>query len=213
MTEQEAREAVIQTARSMSATGLSYGTSGNVSARVDGGMVITPTGVPYMDLNPAKISFVGNDGSLRDGELKPSSEWHFHLAIYNARQDVGAIVHTHSEFATALSCTGQGIPAFHYMVAVAGGRDIRCSPYATFGTDELASHAVNALEGRKACLLGNHGVIACGAHPAGALNLAWEVEHLARQYTHALAIGHVNYLSDKQMDVVIEKFKSYGQQR
>ncbi len=212
MTEDDAREAVIQAARGMSASGLSFGTSGNVSARVAGGMVITPTGVPYLDLNLARITFVSADGTLRPGELKPSSEWHFHLGIYNARPDVHAIVHTHSEFATGLACTGQGIPAFHYMVAVAGGRDIRCAPYATFGTDELAAFAVDALKDRFACLLGNHGVIACADNTSAALALAWEVEHLARQYGHAKAAGQINFLSDEEMDRVLEKFKSYGQQ-
>ena len=213
MTEVAARKAVIKAAQEMSASGLSPGKSGNVSARVPGGMVITPTGVAYDELTPDKISFVAMDGSTRSGELKPSSEWHFHLAIYAAREDVNAIVHTHSEAATALACAGQGIPAFHYMVAVAGGVDIRCSPYATFGTEALAAYAVEALEDRTACLLGNHGVIACGATPEKALALAREVEVLAAQYARALAIGGVKILNDVQMREVLEKFKTYGQQK
>jgi len=212
MSEQDAREAVIKTAQEMSASGLSPGKSGNVSARAAGGMLITPTGVAYAELTPEMISFVAMDGASRTGELKPSSEWHFHLGIYQARKDVGAIVHTHSEAATALACTGQGIPAFHYMVAVAGGTDIRCAPYATFGTEALAVHAVEALKDRKACLLGNHGVIACGDTPAAALALANEVEALAVQYGRALLIGGVRILTDTQMREVLEKFNTYGQQ-
>lgn len=212
MTEENARTAVVGAARKMAAIGLSPGTSGNVSARAAGGMVITPTGLAYDALTPEKIAFVAMDSAAREGELKPSSEWHFHLAIYKAREDIGAIVHTHSEAATALACTGQGIPAFHYMVAVAGGTDIRCAPYATFGTEALAAHAVEALSGRTACLLSNHGVIACGASPEAALALAREVEVLAAQYGRALAIGGVHILDDSQMAEVLEKFKSYGQQ-
>jgi len=216
MTELQARIDVIEAAQAMSASGLSPGKSGNVSARIGGGpksgMVITPTGVAYDALVRDLISFVGDDGDLRDGELKPSSEWHFHLAIYNARSDVSAIVHAHSENATALACTGRNIPAFHYMVAVAGGKDIRCSPYATFGTEELGGLAVAALEERNACLLGNHGVIACGQSPADALALAHEVESLAAQYVRVLSIGDANILSDGEMARVVKKFKSYGQQ-
>jgi len=212
MTEADARRVVVAAAQSMSATGLSPGTSGNVSARVPGGMVITPTGVAYDTLTPARLSFVATDGHTRVGELKPSSEWHFHAGVYKARPEFGAIVHTHSEAATALACTGRGIPAFHYMVAIAGGRSIRCAPYATYGTEELAVLAVKALEERTACLLANHGVIACAATPDAALDLAHEVEVLAAQYTRALSIGNVQYLDDAEMDRVLEKFKTYGQQ-
>ncbi len=215
MIEQDARAAVLATAQEMSASGLSPGKSGNVSARAgkgEGSMVITPTGVAYAELTTQNLSFVGRDGALRISELKPSSEWHFHQAIYEARKDIDAIVHTHSEAATALACTGRGIPAFHYMVAAAGGKDIRCSPYALFGTEELASHAVAALEGRRACLLGNHGVIASGTTPGEALGLAQEVEALAAQYICVLSIGDGNILSDEEMELVLEKFSTYGQQ-
>ncbi len=205
------RQAVIDAAQEMSASGLSPGKSGNVSARADGGMVITPTGVAYDSLMPSMLSFVGRDGGLMEAELKPSSEWRFHLAIYAAREDIGAIVHTHSEAATALACTRQGIPAFHYMVAAAGGVDIRCAPYATFGTEALAAYAVEALDDRRACLLGNHGVIACGDDPAVALALAFDVEVLAAQYIRTLNIGGVYILDDEEMQVVLEKFKTYGQ--
>ena len=146
------------------------------------------------------------------GHRRPSSEWRFHRDIYLARSDAGAIVHTHSKHATALACTGQGIPAFHYMVAVAGGIDIRCAPYHTFGTQQLSDAAVTAIDGRKACLLANHGVIALGADLRAALALAGEVENLAAQYCAALALGNVRVLEEEQMRRVLEKFRTYGQQ-
>ncbi|TLZ24507.1 MAG: class II aldolase, partial [Gammaproteobacteria bacterium] len=146
------------------------------------------------------------------GRRRPSSEWRFHRDIFNSRHDVSAIVHTHSPRATALACTGRGIPAFHYMVAVAGGSDIRCAPYYAFGTQELSDAALAALKDRKACLLANHGVIATGADLAGALLLAGEVENLALQYSVALSLGEVRILDETEMCRVIEKFRTYGQQ-
>jgi L-fuculose-phosphate aldolase len=146
------------------------------------------------------------------GRRPPSSEWRFHRDIYRSRQDVRAIVHAHSRHATALACTGRGIPAFHYMVAVAGGLDIRCAPYHTFGTQELSDAAIAALEGRRACLLANHGLIAVGANLADALRLAGEVENLAAQYGAALALGGVRVLDEIEMRRVLEKFRSYGRQ-
>jgi L-fuculose-phosphate aldolase len=147
------------------------------------------------------------------GSRQPSSEWRFHRDIYAARADVHAIVHTHSPFATTLACLGADIPAFHYMIAVAGGSDIRCAPYATFGTQQLSDHALRALQGRKACLLANHGMIAAGANLGGALALAVEVEALAEQYWRALQIGKPNLLSDDEMAIVLDKFRTYGQTR
>jgi L-fuculose-phosphate aldolase len=146
------------------------------------------------------------------GRRRPSSEWRFHRDIFKSRQDVGAIVHTHSPRATALACTGRGIPAFHYMVAVAGGRDIRCAPYHAFGTQELSEAALTALTDRKACLLANHGVIATGADLPSAMALAGEVENLALQYCAALSLGEVHILDDAEMCRVLEKFRTYGQQ-
>jgi len=135
-----------------------------------------------------------------------------HTMIMKHRPDVSAIVHTHSRHATALACTGRPIPAFHYMVAVAGGEDIRCAPYASFGSQALSDHAVAALDGRKACLLANHGVIALGASVEAAFKLAGEVENLAAQYCQALAIGDVRILGQAEMREVIEKFRTYGSQ-
>ena len=206
------RRAVIDTALTTSREGLSPGKSGNVSARVAGGMLITPTGLAYKTLGEADIVFVSDRGDTRPGSLKPSSEWRFHLAIYAARRDVGAIVHCHSMNATALACAEKPIPAFHYMVAVAGGADIRLAPYATFGTTELAEAVVAALEGRKAALLAHHGQVACGADLAAALDLAREVETLAGQYVRTLQIGGGPLLGEGEMARVLEKFCGYGQQ-
>lgn len=207
------RREIIAAANAMSQSGLSPGKSGNVSARDDAGRVlITPTGVPYADLQPPHIVAIDVNGAVLSGSLLPSSEWHFHVAIYTARPEVGAIVHTHSLHATALACAHREIPAFHYMVAVAGGDSIRCAPYATFGTDALAEFAVAALAGRQACLLANHGQIALGATPAKALAMAHEVETLAGQYVAALQVGPPVLLDAEEMRRVLEKFKTYGQQ-
>ncbi len=205
-------QSVIDVALKMSISGLSAGRSGNVSARDGERVLITPTGMAYEDLVPSDIASMALDGSVPAGSRKPSSEWHFHAAIYAARPDVGAIVHTHSSAATALACLEEGIPAFHYMVAAAGGVDIRCAPYATFGTEELAGLAVEALIDRKACLLAHHGVIACGETLPKAYDLAVEVETLADQYGRARLLGAVPLLANEEMEKVLEKFGNYGQQ-
>ncbi len=210
------RNGVIATARAMNAAKLNRGKSGNVSARwrSDGfdGFLVTPTGLPYADTAPGDIVAVALDGTLVGARL-PSSEWRFHRDIYAHRPDVSAIVHTHSPFATALACLRRGIPAFHYMVAVAGGNDIRCAPYATFGTQALSDHALVALADRSACLLANHGVIACSVSLDRALALAVEVENLAKMYARALQLGEPIVLPDDEMRIVVEKFATYGQPR
>lgn len=204
------RSALVDTCRQIQASGLSYGTSGNASARVDGAMcLITPTGKSYDGLSPEDMVSLQFDGTYF-GHHQPSSEWRFHRDIYFARPEVAAIVHTHSPFATALACRGEGIPAFHYMVAVAGGVDIRCAPYATFGTDELSDHAVEALRGRFACLLANHGQIATGTTLEKALKLAGEVENLAGQYWRSCQNGSPDLLDDAEMQEVLKKFETYG---
>jgi L-fuculose-phosphate aldolase len=214
--ERALREQVIATALAMNAAGINRGKSGNVSARwreqAFDGFLITPTGVPYHETAPEQVVAMTVGGEAR-GPWLPSSEWRFHRDIYAARADAQAIVHTHAPFATSLACMERGIPAFHYMVAVAGGRDIRCAPYATFGTQELSDHAVAALAGRHACLLAHHGMIAVGASLEKALAVAVEVETLAEIYWRALQIGEPSSLSDAEMDVVLEKFRTYGQQR
>jgi L-fuculose-phosphate aldolase len=214
--EQALRSAVIATALAMNVRGINRGKSGNVSARLPGaggdGFLVTPTGLAYEDTTPEDIVPVTLEGEARGSRL-PSSEWRFHRDIYRARPEVNAVVHTHAPFATTLACLSRGVPAFHYMVAVAGGRDIRCAPYATFGTQELSENALAALEGRRACLLAHHGMIAVGASLSAALALAVEVESLAEIYWRALSIGPPPTLTDAEMDVVLEKFRTYGQPR
>ncbi len=201
---------LLQTVVKLSRSGLSRGTAGNVSVRSHDGFLITPTGVPSEKLTPMSMVEMDMEGRS-NGTFKPSSEWRFHMDIYTARPDVGAIVHTHAPFCTALACQELDIPAFHYMIAVAGGKDIRCSDYATFGTQELSDAALRALDGRKACLLGHHGMIATGGSLAAALKLADEVEELAEQYWRVLQIGAPKLIPDAEMDRVLEKFKTYGQ--
>ncbi len=205
----DVRNAVIETALAMNAAGINRGKSGNVSARVDDGFVITPSGLPYADTTIDDIVHVDLDGKAT-GRRQPSTEWRFHHDIYRLRTDASAIVHTHAPFATTLACLDRGIPPFHYMIAVAGGNDIRCAPYATFGTQALSDHALRALDGRRACLLAHHGMIAFGDSLAGALALAIEVETLAEMYWRTLQIGEPSLLSDAEMNEVIAKFATYG---
>lgn len=205
------REAMIATARRMNASGLNQGTSGNLSQRVEDGFLLTPTGMAYDTLEPEDLVLMRWDGS-HEGRRAPSSEWRIHRDLLARRPEVGAVLHAHSMFCTTLACLRRGIPSFHYMVTAAGGEDIRCAPYATFGTEELSSHVVEALEGRKACLLANHGMVAMGRDLAGAFKLAVEVETLAAMYWRALQVGEPVLLDAAEMERVIEKFKTYGQQ-
>jgi L-fuculose-phosphate aldolase len=206
------RTLVIAACRELTRRGLTHGTSGNVSVRCDAQrFFVSPSGMDYELLQADDVPLLDLDGRWY-GRRRPSSEWRFHRDIFKSRHDVGAIVHTHSPRATALACTGRGIPAFHYMVAVAGGRDIRCAPYHGFGTQELSDAALAALQDRKACLLANHGVIATAADLRSAIALAGEVENLALQYCAALSLGEVSILDDAEMCRVVEKFRTYGQQ-
>lgn len=211
--ERALRQEIIDVCLEMNASGLNQGTSGNVSARWKKGLLVTPSGVPYKDLAPADIVYMDMDGGFeaKDG-LKPSSEWRFHLDILAARPDVAAIVHTHSMYATTIAIRGLDIPAVHYMIAAAGGPTIRCAPYATFGTAELSTHAVKALEDRHACILRHHGVIACGSSLTRALWLAGEVETLAKQFYLSMALGEPAILPDDEIERVVAKFGSYGPQ-
>ncbi|UCH47470.1 MAG: class II aldolase/adducin family protein [Betaproteobacteria bacterium] len=209
MTEQQLRKDIIRTALAMNSLGINRGTSGNVSARWKTGFLITPSGRRYENTRPADIVFV-NAAGKPSGKWAPSSEWRFHHDIYHNRSDVGAVVHTHSSFATTIACLCKDVPAFHYMIAVAGGNNIRCAPYATFGTQKLSNNALKALADRKACLLANHGMIATGAELEKALSLAIEVEALCEQYWRALQIGKPKILSVREMNTVLRKFRSYG---
>lgn len=207
------RGAIVATSLEMERLGINQGTSGNVSARYREGLLITPSGVSARELDEKQIVWLPLD-IADDAELlrmeRPSSEWRIHRDILRARDDINAVVHTHSIAATALAIHGRDIPALHYMVAAAGGKSIRCAPYAVFGSQQLSDHALAALDDRRACLLAHHGVIALGADLARAVWLAHEVEVLAKQYLLALQIGAPPLLSDEQMDEVLEKFKTYG---
>ena len=206
------RESIVLGCRELARRGLTYGKSGNISVRRDErSFFVSPTGMAYEALVHDDIPLVDLRGRWF-GRCRPSSEWRFHRDILKARGEIGAIVHTHSPKATSLACTGRGIPAFHYMIAVAGGADIRCAPYHTFGSQELSAAAVEALTGRLACLLANHGVIALGTDLDDALSRAGEVEDLAGKYCTALALGEIRILDDLEMQRVIDKFRTYGKQ-
>jgi len=205
------RKQLIGACRRMNALGINQGTSGNASIRVRGGLLITPSGMAYDAMKPEHIVRLDFDGG-HDGTREPSSEWRIHADIYRARADASAILHTHANYCTSLACLGRAIPAFHYMVAVAGGHDIRCAPYATFGTQALSDHALKALTGRKACLLANHGMVCLDNDIERCLGLAVEVETLACQYWRALQIGDPTILSRAEMRRVISRFSTYGKQ-
>lgn len=201
---------IIDTCLEMTRLGLNHGTAGNVSVRYEGGILITPTGIPYEKLTEKHIVFIDANGRHEEDKL-PSSEWRFHMAAYQTRPDTHAVVHNHAVHCTAVSILNRPIPAIHYMIAAAGGDSIPCAPYATFGTRELSEHVAVALRDRKATLLQHHGLITCGASLEKALWLAHEVEVLARLYLSTLAITDpVPVLDNKAIDVVLEKFKTYG---
>lgn len=205
------RKEVIKTCLRMNEEGINQGNSGNVSVRTDEGFLITASGIPYDVMEPEHVVEMDLDGGYT-GDYLPSTEWRMHLDIFRNRSDAGAIVHTHSVYATALACLRKDIPAFHYMIGIGGGTSIRCSDYAEFGTQDLSDVMLKALEGRSACLLGNHGQIAFGPTLGKALWRAGEVETLAKQYWAALQAGTPVILTDKQMTTVLARFKTYGKQ-
>lgn len=212
MNETGLRRTLVRVMREAARLGLNTGNAGNASVRAGDGLLVTPTGIAPEALAPADIVALDFKGHARSAR-KPSSEWRFHCDILAARPEFGAVVHAHPPHATALACLGKPIPAFHYMVAIAGGADIRCGRYATFGTAALSRNTLEALDGRAACLLANHGLIACGGDADAALALAVEVETLARQYLLALAAGKPRILPPAEMARVLESFRTYGQQR
>ena len=199
---------LITTARMMNDLGINRGTSGNVSVRYKEGCLITPSGLRYEDTKTADIVFIDGEGKPH-GKREPSTEWRFHFDIYKKRPETNSIIHTHSSFAGSLSCLRISIPAFHYMIAVCGGDNIRCADYATFGTQKLSTNALKALKNRKACLLANHGMICIGDKIENTLELAVEVEAICEQYWRALQVGHPKILSQQEMGLVLAKFKSY----
>jgi L-fuculose-phosphate aldolase len=207
--DREKRQSIIKACLQMNQLVINQGTSGNISLRHEGGMLITPTSTPYESMQVEQIVFMNLDGSL-DAKQRPSSEWRFHRDILKARPEVNAVVHAHPPYATILAIMGLEIPPIHYMVACAGGDTIRCAPYATFGTQELSQHAVAALEGRSACLLAHHGMIAIGPSLGKAMWLAVEVEALARQYHGCLQIGTPPLLSKAEIENVRTRMAGYG---
>jgi L-fuculose-phosphate aldolase len=209
MNESEKRQAIIDACRRMNALGINQGTSGNISVRHGDGLLITPTSTPYETMKPDQIVFMKMDGSHAPTR-RPSSEWRFHLDILRARKEAEAVVHAHPTYCTILAIMGREIPPIHYMIAAAGGDSIRCAPYATYGTPELSQHAVKALEGRLACLLDHHGMIAIGSSLEKALWLAVEVETLARQYHGCLQLGEPPLLSKDEIERVRRKMSGYG---
>lgn len=202
---------VLATARAMNAAGINRGAAGNVSARHGDGFLITPTGMAYADCEAEDMAHVGLDGAA-SGRRKPSSEWRFHRDIYAARPEAGAVVHTHSPFATSLACMDLAIPAFHYMVARFGGKDVRCAEYATFGSQALSDAILHALEDRSACLMAHHGMVVFGRDLHQALDCAIELESLSEQFWRVRQLGEPKLIDDAEMDRVLEKFKTYGQQ-
>lgn len=205
------RTELLEACLSMSHLGLSKGTSGNISVRSGDGFLISPTGIAYEKIKPEHVVMMNWDATY-SGDVLPSSEWRFHRDVLRARPELNAVVHTHSAHATAVSMLHKDIPAIHYVIAGAGGSNIRCAPYQIFGSQELADAVVKALEGRRACLMAHHGVVAAHVSIARALALAVTVEDLAYQYLLCLQFGEPPVLSDAQMGDVLEKFKTYGQQ-
>jgi L-fuculose-phosphate aldolase len=211
---QNQREQLLYISQQLVSLGLNRGTSGNVSARVNNdagqsGFLITPSGLPVDQMSPADMVWMDFAGQPT-GARQPSSEWRFHLDILKHKPEVNAVIHTHSMFASTLSTFRKDMPAFHYMIALAGGDSIRCAPYALFGSQQLSDHAVQALQDRKACLLANHGMIVIGDTLEKALSITMEVETLCEQYLRALQVGEPYILTAQEMLDVQEKFKGYG---
>ena len=204
-------EDIIRTCLAMNENGLNTGKAGNVSARNEAGFMISASGVPYDQMKPSDVVQMDLEGGYY-GDILPSSEWRMHMDIYRARPEAMAVVHTHAPHATAISCLRKDVPAFHYMIGVTGGATLRCAPYASFGTAELSEAMVEAIEGRNACLLANHGMICFGPSLETALALAVEVEALCQQYILARQLGKPTILDDAEMQDILRRFKTYGKQ-
>ena len=208
MNEQESREQLLATSRRMVELGLNRGTAGNASVRLGDGMLITPSALPVAEMKTDSMVRMDLEGRVLQGG-KPSSEWRFHRDIFVARPEIGAVLHMHSTFATTIACLGKDVPAVHYHIAIAGGDSIRCTPYTIFGEQNLSDLALEALHDRKACLLGNHGMIALGKDLADALSVAHEVEYLCEIYWRTLQAGTPQILTVQQMHAVKQKFVEY----
>lgn len=212
MSELELRESLVAACRKMNELGINQGTSGNISLRHGDVMLISPSAVPYDVMQPEMIAAMPITGDYGEweGPRRPSTEWRFHLDIMRARPEINAVVHSHPTYATTLAITHRNIEACHYMVAAFGGVDIRCAPYATFGTKALSVHALKALEARMGCLLANHGMIVLGENLDKAMWRAVELETIARQYYLSLVLGTPHILSQADIDATLEKFSGYG---
>jgi L-fuculose-phosphate aldolase len=211
--ERALRAEIIARCREMNAAGINQGTSGNISARFEGRMLITPSGIPYDDLEPEMIAALPLGGAgegVWQGVHKPSSEWRFHFKLLSARPEAEGVIHTHPPYCTALALARMEIPACHYMVAAFGGNSVRCAGYATFGSEALADLALTAMAGRSACLLANHGMIVLGESLAKAMWRAVELEALARQYLLSLQAGGPVLLSDVEIEETLARFADYG---
>ena len=204
------RRDIVAAARRLVAAGLTQGTSGNVSARYGEGFLITPSALPYDAMEPGDLVQLDMSGRPLRGGRPPSTEWRIHLDIYAARPELNAVVHAHPPFATTIACLRRDLPAVHYMIAVAGGADVRCAEYATFGTAELSANVLAAMAGRSACLLANHGLVAAGPDMAAAMRVAEEIELVAQLYWRSLAAGTPFLLDAAEMARVAERFRDYG---
>ncbi len=211
MNQRELNKQVLATARALMSNGLNRGSAGNVSVRYGSGFIVSPTGMDYEECTDADMVFVDMDGTVR-GDRKPSSEWPFHRDIYQHFAKAGAVIHTHSSFATSLACMDSEIPPFHYMIARFGGSTVRCARYATFGTQELSDAIIDALADRCACLMSHHGMVVYGENLEHALKLAIELETLCEQYWRVLQIGEPELLSGEEMQRILQKISTYGQQ-
>lgn len=209
MNESDLRQALVEHGRRMNDLGINQGKSGNLSVRFADGLLVTPSALPYESMQPDDIVRMRWDGTY-DGKRRPSTEWRLHRDIYIARKDAHAIVHAHSMFSTTLACLDREIPAFHYMVAMAGGSSIPCAPYATFGTQDLSDATVSTLQGYRACLMSHHGMVAFSEDLPAALGLAVEVETLAAMYWRTLQVGNPTVLAPDEMERVLAKFGTYG---
>ena len=209
MTEQKIRKDIIKFSKLLNKTNLSPLRSGNISVRYKNGFLITPSGMRYETLKSKDIVFVDLKGKYNSKKNKPSSEWHFHKDIYLNKKNANSVVHCHSKNALVLSCIRKKIPAFHYMVAVAGGVDIKCAKYATYGTSELSKNIIQVLNNRFACLIENHGQVVFSDGIDSAFELAQEVEHLSEQYLECLRIGKPKILTNIEMSKVLKKVKNY----
>ena len=213
MTRDEACQQLVDAMRTLDVRGLNRGTSGNISMRFGSGMIVTPSGVTPDRLTPEMMVFVDGDGSVTEGSARPSSEWRMHMGLYHRRTDANAIVHCHARYSTILACAHREIPPLHYMVAVSGGSNVPVAPYSTFGSEELAEGVAQTLDGRYACLMANHGLIALAPALPLAMAIADEIEEQAAVYCGTLAVGGPKLLDEAEMGRIIGAFRDYGQKK